>query len=85
MGLNLMSYIHKLLLKRGVLDDILPSKDDLDNGDKPEREAARVEIQTRAVEEREIQREVAAAVRRLRELDRRNHYGESLRRALGGR
>lgn len=85
MGLNLMSYIHKLLLKRGVLDDILPSKDDLDGGDKPEREAARAEIQVRAAEERETQREVAAAVRRLRELDRRNHYGESLRRALGGR
>lgn len=54
-------------------------------GDAPEREAVRAEIEVRAADEREVQKEVASAVRRLQELDRRNHYGESLRRAFGGR
>lgn len=80
-----MSYIHKRLLKRGLLLDILPSEDDLGVIDSTEREAVRAEIEARAAQEREIEREVAAAVRRLRELDKRNHYGESLRRAFGGR
>jgi hypothetical protein len=83
--MGLMSYIHKQLLKRGLLSDILPDEDDFGDGDVLEREAVRQEIQARAADEREIEREVAAAVRRLRELDRRNHYGESLRRAFGGR
>lgn len=83
--MGLMSYIHKHLLKRGLLSDILPDEDDFGVGDAPEREAVRAEIMARAEEEKEIQKEVAAAVRRLRELDKRNHYGESLRRAFGGR
>lgn len=83
--MGLMSYIHKQLLKRGLLSDILPDEDDFGDGDVLEREAVRQEIRARAADEREIQKEVAAAVRRLRELDRRNHYGESLRKAFGGR
>jgi hypothetical protein len=83
--MGLMSYIHNQLLRRGLLSDLLPDEDDLGSGDRPEREAVRAEIEVRAAEEREVQREVAAAVRRLRELDKRNHYGESLRRAFGGR
>lgn len=79
-----MSYIHKQLLRRGLLSDILPDEDD-SVGDAPEREAVRAEIEVRAADEREVQKEVASAVRRLQELDRRNHYGESLRRAFGGR
>jgi len=80
-----MSYIHNQLLKRGLLSDILPSEDDFGVDDATEREAVRAEIQARAAQERETQREVSAAVRRLKELDRRNHFGESLRRAFGGR
>lgn len=83
--MGLMSYIHKRLLKKGRLSDILPTEVDLEPEDSSEREAARREIEVRAAREREIGREVAAAVVRLRELDRRNHYGESLRRAFGGR
>lgn len=84
MGLNLMSYVHKLLLRRGVLDGILPNETHVDSGDKPEREAVKAEIEARAADERETRREVTAAVRRLRELNNQNHYGESLRKAFGG-
>jgi hypothetical protein len=80
-----MSYIHRQLLRRGLLSDILPDEDVYAGGDKPEREAVRVEIEARAADEREMDKEVAAAVKRLQELDKRNHYGESLRRAYGGK
>lgn len=80
-----MSYLHKQLLRRGVLDGLLPDEADVGNGDKPEREAAKAEIQVRAADEKEVSREVAAAIMRLRELNAQNHYGESLRRAFGGR
>lgn len=86
MGLNLMSRVHRLLLRRGALDDILPKKADLDGGgDKPEREAVKAEIEARAEDEQQIRVEVRAAIRRLQQLDHRNHYGESLRKAFGGR
>lgn len=80
-----MSYIHKQLLKRGRLSDILPGEDDLAFGDRSELEAARADIEARAEEEREISKEVAATIVRLNRLDSRNHYGESLRKAFGGR
>jgi hypothetical protein len=83
--MGLMSYVHRLLLKNGVLDDLLPHEVDPESGDKPEREAAKAEIQVRAADELEVSREVEAAIVRLRELNRQNHYGESLRRAFGGR
>jgi len=78
-----MSRIHSILLKRGTLQDLLP-KDDLE-GDKPEREAAKAEIEARTAEEVIVRREVRDAVARLQELNRNNHYGESLRRAFEGR
>lgn len=80
-----MSYIHKQLLKRGRLSDILPGEDDLDFGDRSELEAVKADIEARAEEEREISKEVAATIVRLNRLDSRNHYGESLRKAFGGR
>lgn len=80
-----MSYIHKQLLKRGRLSDILPSEDDLVSRDRTEIEAAKADTQARAEEEREISKEVAAAIVRLNILDKRNHYGESLRKAFGGK
>jgi hypothetical protein len=83
--MGLMSYIHRQLLRRGLLSDILPDEVDLDSGDRSERETARTDIAKRAADERETSKEVAFAVRRLQELNRRNHYGESLRRAFGGR
>lgn len=83
-----MSYVHRLLLRRGALDDLLPDKVDPDDdgggGDKPEREAVKAEIEARAEDERQIRVEVRAAIRRLQQLDHRNHYGESLRKAFGG-
>lgn len=82
--MGLMAYIHRLLLRRGRLNDLLPSNDDL-GGDKSEREAAKAEIEARAVEEEAISQELKLAIRRLQELNRKNHYGESLRRAFGGR
>lgn len=82
--MGLMSYIHRQLLRRGKLSDILPDEADRST-DKSEREAAKAEIQARAADERKTSREVAAAVVRLRELDNKNHYGESLRRAFGGK
>lgn len=81
--MGLMSALHKLLLKRGRLSDLLPDEDVFDD-DAPEREAVRAEIEARAADERETRREVDAAIRRLKELDKNNHYGESLRRAFGG-
>lgn len=81
--MGLMSYIHRRLLSRGKLDDILPDLDDLE-GDRPEREAARADIEARLAAEERTKREVRIAVARLRELNRKNHYGESLRRAFGG-
>jgi len=82
--MGLMAVIHRLLLKRGKLNDLLPDYDDLE-GDQPEREAARVEIEARAAEDEVVSKEVRVAVGRLQELNKRNHYGESLRRAFGGR
>lgn len=79
-----MAIIHRLLLKRGILNDLLPDYDDLE-GDKPDREAAKADIQARIAEDEKISREVRVAVRRLQELNKQNHYGESLRRAFGGR
>ena len=84
MGLSLMSYIHKLLLRRGLLDDILPGEEDLKFSDRPKIEAARAEIEARVAEEREVDKEVAAIIVRLRALDKKKHYGESLRKAFGG-
>lgn len=83
--MGLMAYIHRVLLRKGRLDSLLPDPADLDSGDRPEMEAVRAEIEARAEAEREAGRQVAAAVRRLKELDKRNHYGDSLRRAFGGR
>lgn len=83
--MGLMSYIHKQLLKRGRLSDILPSEDDLAASDRSEIEAARADVEARVADELEIRKEVAATIVRLRQLDRRNHYGESLRKAFGGR
>lgn len=83
--MGVMSYIHRQLLKRGVLRDILPDESDFVNGDRLEREAAGREIAARVADDREVRKEVAAAVRRLQVLNDRNHYGESLRNALGGR
>lgn len=80
-----MSYIHKQLLKRGRLSDILPSEDDLVSGDRSEIEAVKADIEARTEEEREVRKEVAATIVRLRQLDGRNHYGESLRKAFGGK
>lgn len=82
--MGLMSYIHRLLLKRGILDNFLPDKDDLAT-DTRDREAARVELEARIEDELAIRQEVEVAVRRLQDLNSRNHYGESLRRAFGGR
>jgi hypothetical protein len=79
-----MAIIHRLLLKRGRLNDLLPDYDDLE-GDKPDREAAKADIEARVAEDEEVRKEVWVAVRRLQELNRKNHYGESLRRAFGGR
>lgn len=81
--MSLMSYIHKLLLKRGKLDDLLPDSDDLGN-DRADREAARADIEARAKNEKIVRLEVDAAVKKLKDLNKRNHYGESLRRAFGG-
>lgn len=83
--MGLMSYIHKQLLKRGRLSDILPGKDDLADVNKRELERVKAEIEDRVSEEREVDKEVAATIVRLNKLDSRNHYGESLRRAFGGR
>jgi hypothetical protein len=86
--MGLMSYIHRQLLRKGRLSDLLPNDDDLASatGDlSEEREAVRAEIEERAAREREMEKEVAAAVRRLKELDRRNHYGELIRNAFGGK
>lgn len=80
-----MSYIHSQLLRRGRLSDLLPDDADSGDGDTSAREAAKVDIQARVEDEREISKEVVAAIVRLQELDRKNHYGESLRRAFGGR
>ncbi len=80
-----MAYIHKTLLKRGRLDSLLPDEADLSSGDRPEMEAVKAEIEARAKDEHEVGKTVAAAVKRLHELDKRNHYGESLRRAFGGK
>ena len=82
--MGLMMYIYRLLLKRGVLDDLLPNNDDLEN-DWQEREAAKAEIEARVAEEEAIRKEVRVAIKRLQEHNRRNNYGESLRRAFGGR
>lgn len=83
--MGLMSYIHKHLLKRGLLDDLLPCRADLGEDTRPALEAAKADLEARLEEERSISKEVAAVIRRLQELDSRNHYGESLRRAFGGR
>lgn len=80
-----MSFIHRQLLRRGVLSDLLPDEADLDKDDRSEIEAERAKIQARAENEREASKEVAVAVRRLKELNIKNHYGDSLRRAFGGR
>jgi len=80
-----MAYIHRVLLSKGRLDSLLPDPADLDSGNRPEMEAVKAEIEARAEDEREVGKQVAAAVRRLHELDKRNHYGESLRKAFGGR
>lgn len=80
-----MSYIHTLLLRRGRLSDLLPEDDSIGRGDKPEWETAREEIQARAVDEQETRLEVEVAISRLKELNRKNHYGESLKRAFEGR
>lgn len=82
--MGLMSYIHKQLLRRGKLDDILPSEVGISHVTKPELEAAKVEIEARYEDEREVSKEVGAMIRRLHELDSKNHYGESLRKAFGG-
>ncbi len=82
--MSLMSRIHGYLLRRGKLVDLLPDETDLENSDRSDLEAARAEIEARAEEEKDMKQEVATAIRRLRELDKRNHYGESLRRAFGG-
>ena len=83
--MGLMSFIHRQLLRRGRLIDLLPDDIDRGGGDAPEIEAAKAEIQVRMQDEREISGEVEVAIVRLHELDRKNHYGESLRRAFGGR
>lgn len=82
--MGLMAYIHRLQLRLGKLEDLLPDKDDL-GSDKEEREAARADIDARTAEEEKIRQEVRIAVARLNRLNRRNHYGDSLRRAFGGR
>lgn len=82
---RLMSYIHTRLLRRGRLSDLLPDENNLVGDDKPEWEIVREEINARAADERRTRREVDAAIRRLRELNRQNHYGESLKRAFGGK
>ena len=81
--MGLMALIHRVLLKRGKLDSLLPEHDDLD--DKEERDTAKADIEARAADDEKMRREVRVAVRRLEELNSRNHYGESLRRAFGGR
>ena len=80
-----MSYIHRRLLKRGLLDDLLPCRADPDEDTLPALEAAKADLEARREEEKSISKEVAAAIKRLQELNSRNHYGESLRRAFGGR
>lgn len=81
-----MSYIHRQLLKRGRLSDILPSEDDFAIGDMPEeKEAIRSEIEARTAEDFEVQKELVRMTRKLRDLNKKNHYGESIRRAFGGR
>lgn len=79
-----MTYIHKRLLERGLLRDLLPEEDDL-GLDVESIEAAREDIKAREEEERIKRLEAKRAVARLQELNSRNHYGESLRRAFGGR
>lgn len=79
-----MSYIHNQLLRRGKLADLLPEETETKTGDKSEVERVRAEIAARAAEEQRMSREVAFAIGRLRELDQKNHYGESLRKAFGG-
>jgi hypothetical protein len=83
--MGLMSYIHRHLLKRGRLSDFLPGKDDLIDGNRKELDEIKAEMKVRISEEREIDKEVSATIVRLNKLDSRNHYGESLRRAFGGR
>jgi hypothetical protein len=85
--MGLMSYIHNLLLRRGKLNEFLPDESDLENVDNTamERKAVREDIESRTQDEQEIREEVVAAIRRLQELNKRNHYGESLRRAFGGK
>jgi len=63
---------------------LLPKADDL-VGDRPEIEAAKAEIEARAKSEEAISREVRAAVKKLQRLNELNHYGESIRKAYGGR
>jgi len=79
-----MAFIHKQLLRRGLLDDILPDALDICS-DKEDREAARADTEARLADDKVVRREVDAAIARLQELNRKNHYGESLRRAFGGR
>lgn len=82
--MGLMSYIHRQLLRRGKLEDLLPEEEYPRSGDRSDLEIARADTEARLVEEQAIKGEVATAVWRLKELDRKNHYGESLRRAFGG-
>lgn len=82
--MGLMTYIHRLLLRRGKLDDLLPDNNDLES-DRQERETAKAEIASRAAYEKRMSREVKRAIERLEDLNSRNHYGESLRRAFGGK
>lgn len=79
-----MSYIHKHLLRRGKLTDLLPNEADIAEVNRSDIEAARAEIEMHVAEDRNMSREVRSAIRRLNELDRKNHYGESLKRAFGG-
>jgi len=81
--MGLMALIHRVLLKKGKLDSLLPDQDDFD--DREERDTAKAEIEARTADDEKMRREVRVAVRRLEELNSKNHYGESLRRAFGGR
>lgn len=83
--MGLMSFLHRQLLRRGLLSDLLPDESDLGQDDRSEIAAERAKIQARADDEREVDKEVAVVVRRLKELNIKNHYGDSLRRAFGGR
>lgn len=82
---RLMSYFHRVLLRKGLLDKFMPDSDDTGEIERAEIEAVRVDIEARTQEEVAIRREVRVAVRRLQELNDKNHYGESLRRAFGGK